>query len=145
VLSGSPVLRSRAPSAAERRFVVVLVARPGPVGVARRRFDRWLERTGIAEHVCQDAVLVAHEALANAADHAYRAAPEPGVVFLVVTRTGDALTLVVRDRGSWREPDTAPTTRGRGLDLVRALGHCVDVRSAPGGTTVSVHWHLPAG
>ena len=53
---------------------------------------------------------------------------------------GGVLTLVVRDRGRWRPPPADPGDRGRGLAIVRALMHAVDIDEGGDGTTVSVRY-----
>jgi anti-anti-sigma factor len=57
---------------------------------------------------------------------------------------GGVMTLVVRDRGRWRPPPADPGFRGRGLSIVRALMHAVDVDEGADGTTVSARYR-PGG
>jgi anti-anti-sigma factor len=111
----------------------------------------WLERVvdpGDAEMV----VLAAGELAANAIEHAY--AGDAGEIEVELSRDREGtLTLLVRDYGRWRPPDpnqipppTPNTERGRGLAIVRALMHAVDVDDGASGTSVSARFQpAPAG
>ena len=79
-----------------------------------------------------DVLLAAGEACANAVEHAYDGGT--GTVELVAGIDGDAIDLVVTDHGHWREP--RPSTRGRGIGIMRRLVDEVDVETGEDGTRV---------
>ena len=64
-----------------------------------------------------------------------------GTVELVAAVDGDAVDLVVTDHGHWREP--RPSTRGRGLGIMRRLVDEVDVETGADGTRVHLRRALP--
>lgn len=94
---------------------------------ARWQFGAWLALDLAAGDLFDDLVLVVYEALANAADHAYPT-PGAGPVRLCARRTRHAVHITVSDHGTWRDVSAAPTSRGRGLFLIRQLVPC----QAPG-------------
>lgn len=55
-------------------------------------------------------------------------------------------SVVVEDRGLWRRPrpeGVLPATRGRGIQLMRALADDTTIDTTAGGTRVSMSWgHL---
>ena len=116
-------------------------ARAGPArGRARGDADvaggRRAWRPGDRELV----VLAAGELCANAVEHAYPPGSDAAVEVALAREPGGVLTLVVRDRGRWRPPPADPGDRGRGLGIVRALMHTVDVDQGADGTTVSARY-----
>jgi anti-sigma regulatory factor (Ser/Thr protein kinase) len=120
-----------------------LLGEPGNLVAVRHQLENWAATTGLSESAVADLVLSGYEALANAAEHAYPSSQGP--VDLVAARTTDGRVLVtVSDRGRWRPPPADPGFRGRGLLMIRALAHRVDVRQSAQGTTVYMEWTLPA-
>lgn len=97
-----------------------------------------------AERIC-DIVLATSEALTNAADHAYRADHNSGVVTLELHYDADNATVTVRvtDEGRWVEPTPTTVTaiRGRGLHLMRALADACSVDGRADGTSVTLTFH----
>lgn len=106
----------------------------------RRMLADWTAAAGLNPDTSDAVVLSGYEALANAVEHAY-GTPDGGPVELHATRVGDEVTVTVRDHGSWRAP-TSPTSRGRGLVLVRGLSTSADVSTDDRGTTVTMTWLL---
>ncbi len=106
---------------------------------ARRELRRWLQTTPLDERGRDDVLLAAGEACANAVEHAYDGGI--GTVALVAAVDGDAVDLVVTDHGHWREP--RPSTRGRGLGIMRRLVDEVDVDTGAEGTRVHLRRALP--
>ena len=104
---------------------------------ARRGLERWAVAAGIAPSVVEDIVLAGYEAMANAAEHAYRL--RPGTLDLLATSEDGEVVVVVRDRGDWRPPPADPGDRGRGLLMIRSTSEA-DIDSGPDGTTVRMRW-----
>jgi anti-sigma regulatory factor (Ser/Thr protein kinase) len=126
-VSGCPVL-------AGRRWEWRFPSLPGSVRGMRRDLHGVLDDTALSADVVDDLVLAASEAANNAVEHAQRPT-QP--YFDVCTELDDeAVTVVVRDHGTWRAP-RLPSVRGRGLAMMHALGETT-VRSGIGGTTVTI-------
>lgn len=110
---------------------------------ARRAFATWLAVDLAAGDLFDDLVLAVYEALANAADHAYRRTVA-GPVRLLARRTRRAVHITVADHGTWPEDAGTGSTvgsgdvtvRGRGLPLIRLLVPDVHIERGPTGTTV---------
>jgi serine/threonine-protein kinase RsbW len=106
------------------------------VGV-RRKLQDWALAAGLPPTTVGDLVLAAYEAMANAAEHAYR--DRPGTIDLLATSDDDEVVVTVRDRGDWRPPPADPGHRGRGLMMIRSMSQA-EVEPGPGGTTVRMRW-----
>ncbi len=100
----------------------------------------WLTKSRVDSNQAYDVLIAAGEAVANAIEHGHRHSPE-GIVSLRATALADQVQLTITDTGSWKPPE-APTDsrRGRGITLMRALMHDVDIQPHTAGTTV----HLSA-
>jgi serine/threonine-protein kinase RsbW len=107
----------------------------------RLAVGRWAESIGLPRDKREDIVLASHEALANAAEHAY-AGRADGVIDLYAHSAPDLVTVVVTDYGAWRPPRPSDGLRGRGLMLISALAHHSDVIHDRAGTTVTMTWLL---
>lgn len=119
-----------------------ILAEPGTLVEMRHQLERWSARTGLPAPAAADLVLSTYEALANAAEHAYPSGSGP--VDMVAARTTDGRVLViVSDRGRWRPPPVDPGFRGRGLLMIKALAHRVEVQQSSHGTTVHMEWARP--
>jgi serine/threonine-protein kinase RsbW len=115
-----------------------------PVGAAalRTAFHHWVEqRRALSVEQLSDITLAVNEALANAVEHAYVGATQPGPVDLHAQyepRSGD-LVVTIRDHGTWREPIPDPRhLRGRGIPLIRALTNSSTIESDNNGTRVEL-------
>ncbi|MBB3086377.1 SpoIIE family protein phosphatase [Geodermatophilus sabuli] len=120
-------------------LAVRLPADPARLSAARRAVAAWLATVGVPEETAEDLHLALGEALANAVEHAYAAAPGAGECSYRLDRDLDGgIRVEVRDTGVWRPPPADRGFRGRGLDLIHALGSDVEIgRGADGvGTTV---------
>jgi anti-sigma regulatory factor (Ser/Thr protein kinase) len=88
--------------------------------------------------VLSDAKMAVTEACTNAVVHAYD--DEQGRLDVQMFADDEALTVVVRDRGSGIQPRanrTGSTALGLGLPLIAALSDAFEVRGGPGiGTEV---------
>jgi serine/threonine-protein kinase RsbW len=115
----------------------------GQLVEVRHHLQHWAAGTGLPALAVADVVLASYEALVNAVEHAYPS--EQDTVDLVAARTTDGRVLVtVRDHGRWRPPPLDPGPRGRGLMMIRALTHRVEIAPGQDGTTVHMEWELPA-
>ena len=102
----------------------------------RRDVDSWATATGLHPDHTDDLQLALGEALANAVEHAYRDT-EPGEVGYTLRRTTDgAVQASVTDHGTWRPPPADRGYRGRGLQVIDALGRDVTVDHTGTGTTI---------
>jgi anti-sigma regulatory factor (Ser/Thr protein kinase) len=102
-------------STAAELFTATLPADPGVLKDFRRRLTSWLEAAGVKEE--RDAILLAaHEAAANAIEHA--AAP----VTVVGRVEPDVILIEVTSAGRWAAHRQEPSDeRGRGVALMRGL------------------------
>ncbi|SHL19542.1 Histidine kinase-like ATPase domain-containing protein [Pseudonocardia thermophila] len=116
-------------------------ALPAHLGRVRRRIAAWLAEGGLDPDTIDDVVLAAHEALSNAADHAF--GDGSGEVVLRAVREGrDGLRIIVRDSGRWRPPPADPGFRGHGMTLMAGLAQRCRVHRDQAGTTVELYWKL---
>jgi anti-sigma regulatory factor (Ser/Thr protein kinase) len=106
------------------------------VGV-RRALQEWALAAGLPHTTATDIVLASYEAMANAAEHAYR--HRTGTIDLLATCDDDEVVVIVRDRGDWRPPPSDPGHRGRGLLMIRSMSHA-EIEPGPDGTTVRMRW-----
>jgi serine phosphatase RsbU (regulator of sigma subunit)/anti-sigma regulatory factor (Ser/Thr protein kinase) len=108
------------------------------LGAMRPLLRRWLALWGATPDEIYDITVAVQEASANAIEHAYG----PGVASFEVdaTHADGAITVVIRDRGRWRAP--RGTHRGRGLSMMHALMHDVDVQQSEDGTTIVLRRRL---
>jgi anti-sigma regulatory factor (Ser/Thr protein kinase) len=115
-----------------------LPAQPASAALLRQRIAADLARSGVAEAVIDDAVLVATELLSNALRHA-RALPEDELDVSWEVRDG-LVSIKVTDGGGLRRPHVrhpGPTeTKGRGLSIVQTLAEDWGVEDL--GTTATV-------
>jgi anti-sigma regulatory factor (Ser/Thr protein kinase) len=106
------------------------------VGV-RKALEQWAVAAGLPDATAMDVVLASYEAMANAAEHAYR--NRRGTIDLLATCDEDEIMVIVRDRGEWRPPPADPGHRGRGLIVIRSMSQA-EVQPGPNGTTVRMRW-----
>ena len=99
----------------------------------RAELRTWLERSGLPTETREDVVLACTEAATNAIEHAYIG--RRGDVLIEAESEDGTLQVSVTDHGRWRHP-RPDDSRGRGLELVRAVIGDVDVERGEGGTTV---------
>lgn len=117
-----------------------LTADLAEVGVARR-FVR-TNLTDVPASVSTDAQLVASELVTNAVEHG-----AGGPVVVALRRNDDAVALTVESEGpasdvgdvaEWRiAPIDQPS--GRGLGIIRAIAHRVDVEQTDGRLVITVN------
>ncbi|KUI47358.1 hypothetical protein AU198_23345 [Mycobacterium sp. GA-1199] len=112
----------------------------------RGAFRHWL-RTNFALDAdrLSDILLAVNEALTNSAEFAYVQAGQAGT--MSVTAHYDAedrrLVATVSDQGTWleKEPDGRPNTRGRGIELMRALSDRATIERSASGTRVQLEFN----
>ena len=97
----------------------------------RRSIRSWL--SGVGAEDAEDVVLAVHEAVANAMEHA--GLRPDGVITVGADVVAGVLHVSVRDDGAWRER-TADDTRGRGLDIMRAMMDHVELDIEQGSTSI---------
>ncbi len=120
-------------------------ARPDQLGVVREAMRSWLADASVKPGDAEIVVLAAGELCANAVEHAYPPGSDAAVEVAMAREPGGVLTLAIRDRGRWRPPPEDPGNRGRGLGIVRALMHAVDIDEGADGTSVSVRYRPGGG
>lgn len=116
-------------------LVVTLPAVPASLRALRREITAWAKAAGLPAAAVDDLQLAAGEAAANSAEHAYPDAPGTFDTTLRRMASGE-IAVRVRDRGQWRPAPADPGFRGRGLQVIRAVGHDVRVSTDSGGTEV---------
>lgn len=120
----------------DARFIHAFPAAPVEVSKMRRALSLWLENSDLDTGQRNDVLLIANEAAANAAEHAYGFDGQ-GVVRVQVEVRHGHMELSVRDNGTWREPPT-DSDRGRGLKIIHALAQDVVISPSVGGTSISM-------
>ena len=103
----------------------------------RRSIRSWL--SGVGAKNADDVVLAVHEAVANAIEHG--GLPPGDSVAVAADVVSGVLHVSVRDDGAWRER-TADDTRGRGLDIMRAMMDHVAMDIEQGSTSIVMTRHL---
>jgi serine phosphatase RsbU (regulator of sigma subunit)/anti-sigma regulatory factor (Ser/Thr protein kinase) len=110
-------------------------ARPGELSALRAAVRGWLSAAGADADETSDVTLACGEALANAAEHAYRDAGTGLLELRLGSDGAGGIVLRVRDYGSWRRSAPVPD-RGRGLALMRMLMDSVELDRTGDGTEV---------
>jgi anti-anti-sigma factor len=119
-----------------------LIAVPSALPGVRRRLGSWLTGLGMGEQDRVGVMVAVGEACANAAEHAYRGADAGPMSVTAHVDVDGALTVTVRDEGTWRPPDRDPGDRGRGLLIMRQLVDTVMFKEEERGTTVTLSVRL---
>jgi anti-sigma regulatory factor (Ser/Thr protein kinase)/putative methionine-R-sulfoxide reductase with GAF domain len=125
--------------AAPDELQLKLPATPAVLSRTRHILRRWLQTKGADDVTVSEVVLAVNEACANAIEHAYP--PGPAGFELTAREAAGELTIVVRDRGRWREPENPG--RGHGSDIIAAAMTDVRVTKTDEGTEVLMHRMLP--
>jgi anti-sigma regulatory factor (Ser/Thr protein kinase) len=125
-------MHTPAPAPSLRAIATAYPGKPESIRQVRADLRRVLNGCPVAD----DVILCASELSANAAQHSD--SREPGGTFTVRAQIhpGDHVQIEVEDNGGpWVEPSPDPS-RGRGLDIVRALAADSGVTSADAGRRV---------
>jgi PAS domain S-box-containing protein len=109
---------------------------PGALRPLRRDFTDWLSYHLDHPELVTELVLAAGEAAANSVEHAYLGDGSGRVDFEAHIGAGE-ICMRVHDYGTWRLPVDDPT-RGRGLDIIRAVADEVAINPHPSGTTMVI-------
>ncbi|WP_245950675.1 SpoIIE family protein phosphatase [Saccharothrix carnea] len=110
-------------------------ARPAELSVMRRNVTAWAATAGLSADLLDDLQLALGEAAANAVDHAYPHGA-PGDFTYNVATTAAGVRVTVRDYGRWRPEPEDKGYRGRGLQIIRAIGDGAVFDHTGDGTTV---------
>ncbi|MGY1708479.1 SpoIIE family protein phosphatase [Geodermatophilus sp. SYSU D00758] len=114
-----------------------LPADPAQLERVRRAVAAWAVGAALGADAVEDLQLAAGEAVANAVEHAYRDSERTGSVDVELAAERDGgVWVAVRDGGSWRPAPADPGFRGRGLQIISALGRDVEVDHGPAGTVL---------
>jgi anti-sigma regulatory factor (Ser/Thr protein kinase) len=103
----------------------------------RRELSAWLEPIGLSAARAADIVLAVNEACTNSVEHAYRGV-DSGALRVEASYVNEKIVIAVADSGVWHAPLDGPTTRGRGLLIMRAVSDQVDLMTSSSGTTVHI-------
>lgn len=128
------LLAVRRISFAGQRLRLNRPALPKAIPEVRHILRRWLVENGTDEEDSMEVLLAAGEALTNVIQHAY--GPEGGTLDIDAQAKADEISIIVRDRGAWRPPQSGTSEGGRGLQLMHELMDSVEVSSGMNGTEV---------
>ena len=104
----------------------------------RRHLRSWLEAGGVLGQTRDDIILAAHEAVANAIEHATLATN----VTIQGRRDANSVVVLVENRGKWRPPPSDDETRGRGLAVIREAMSSLEIDARRGRTVVRMRKQL---
>jgi anti-sigma regulatory factor (Ser/Thr protein kinase) len=131
------------PAVPRHRCRTVHPQRRGGRRAHRGQDPRGVRPLAFAETRICDVVLAVNEALANAAEFAYRRGPAGTVGITAIRGDGcGTLTVTITDQGLWREVDPLRRrrSRGRGIPLMRALADDVVIDTTAPGTRVCLRF-----
>ena len=134
-------------SRARHREPVEYVHRSWPatarqLAVIRRAVRDWLHPLPLDDQRADDLVLAVDEATTNAVEHAY-GPDEDGSVEVLLWTEADALCIEVVDHGTWKPPSPSASSRGLGIQVMRAALDSVLIHYDARGTRVLLHKALP--
>jgi PAS domain S-box-containing protein len=118
---------------------LVLPAEPSSLAGMRRRLGRWLDELGATPLERAEIQMASHEACCNSMEHGYAFGDE--TLELEAEPQNGGVTIVVSDRGGWREPREGGD-RGRGLAMMRELMSDVALDPSAAGTRVAMRRRL---
>jgi serine phosphatase RsbU (regulator of sigma subunit)/anti-sigma regulatory factor (Ser/Thr protein kinase) len=125
-------------STAADRVVLEMPGDAPALAALRATLRRWLGASAASAEEITDITMATNEAVQNAIEHAHALSSRAFSVEL--QRDPRSVTVVVRDRGAWREG--LSQDRGRGLPLMRALMTDVDIAPSDNGTAVTLRREL---
>jgi serine/threonine-protein kinase RsbW len=113
------------------------------LGAIRGQVRCWLAPFVLPEDDEDDVVLAVSEAASNCIEHAYDPAIADGTVELTFWTETRNVCFEIVDHGAWRKPSGRPTSRGRGIELMRRLMAGVLIHYDRRGTRVFLSHPLP--
>ena len=108
---------------------LTLPARPENVAVVRHVLGAFSEELGLPQAVTDDMRLAVTEACTNVVRHAYSGTT--GDIDVVVRTTGEALDVIVADRGRGFGPSPDTSGPGLGLPLIEAVTDSLEIERSP--------------
>ena len=127
-------------SVAVERFTASLPADSRVLRDFRQQLSRWLEEAGVRDRSRHAILLAAHEAAANAIEHA--AAP----VTVVGRKEPDVILIEVTSVGRWgAHQQQSSDERGRGVAIMKSLLSDVEIRAEEERTTVCLRMNRAEG
>ena len=119
---------------------VQLQARPEYAHLLRERIRMWLEEAGANKREIFEVLLATSEAYTNAVKHPQkRTSP---LVDIDGSISDHAVSISIRDHGTWQSEQTHRDGGGMGLPLIEHLMDAVRVECLLDGTTVTMRRHL---
>lgn len=120
-----------------------MTATPEAVTTLRNAVGRFSLDTGVSDPPLADVKLAVSEAVGNVVVHGYRAAKEPGTVWVCAQRGNGELRIIVEDHGQGFAPRTDSPGLGLGVGLMSAVADRLEFRRAsPCGTEVHICFAL---
>jgi GAF domain-containing protein/anti-sigma regulatory factor (Ser/Thr protein kinase) len=107
-------------------------AEPRVLADLRRVLRRWLRGRRASDEDTAQITLAVNEACTNAIEHAY--SPAPAEFELRATEEDGEVIIAVTDFGRWRRP--RGPFRGRGLSMIDAAVHELEINAELGGTEI---------
>lgn len=127
-------------SAPQRQLNFVLLPDASRLRDFRRALSDWLRGHAVEPSLRNDLLIAAHEAVANAIEHAGSRAE---IQVRAILETG-SIHIEVQDKGSWKHPTSARAyERGRGLALIAALVTESQITHNGRGTTLRISHIIP--
>jgi len=134
------VTNEESASAPQRDFNFALLPDASRLRGFRRALTDWMRGHAVEPTLRTDLLIAAHEAVANAIEHAgsraeirIRGTLEPSTIYIEV-----------QDKGTWKHPTTEQAyERGRGLALIAALVTDSHIIHNEGGTTLRISHIIP--
>ncbi|HMC50229.1 MAG TPA: ATP-binding protein [Solirubrobacterales bacterium] len=116
------------------RLFLSLSAEREKIGAVRAAIDRTARRFGMQEQARNDLKTLVSEACANVVLHAYADDEIDRPLEIELTRQGEVVEVVIRDRGQGvsARPDPKPASLRLGLLLVGAMASSFQLRSVRG-------------
>jgi PAS domain S-box-containing protein len=113
-------------------------AEPHVLAPLRHTIRRWLREIDASDRDSYEILVACGEACANAIQHPYGA--REGFLDVDLAVIDGEVEITVTDSGNWRPPSSADG--GRGMHLIEALMHGVEVDSGSNGTVVRMRRRL---
>jgi len=118
-------------------------ASPESVAAARRAVADFARRNGASPATTDAIQLAVSEAATNVVVHAYRDAPDPGVVDVMAALASEEIWVIVSDAGTGLTPRRDSPGLGLGLGIIAQLADGVDLaHRATGGLEVRMRFGL---